>query len=44
MLGHYHGQMWNASEFGRSFGVADTTVRGYLDRLTSALVVRQLLP
>ncbi|MEA1927694.1 MAG: ATP-binding protein [Candidatus Auribacterota bacterium] len=44
MLAHYHGQVWNASEFGRSFGVADTTVRGYLDRLTSALVVRQLLP
>jgi len=44
MLAHYHGQTWNASEFGRSFGVADTTVRGYLDRLTSALVVRQLLP
>jgi predicted AAA+ superfamily ATPase len=39
-----HGQVWNASEFARSFGVADTTVRGYLDRLTSALVVRQLAP
>lgn len=44
MLAHYHGQVWNASEFGRAFGVADTTVRGYLDRLTSALVVRQLAP
>jgi predicted AAA+ superfamily ATPase len=44
MLAHYHGQTWNASEFARSFGLADTTVRGYLDRLTSALVVRQLLP
>jgi len=44
MLAHYHGQIWNASEFARSFGVADTTVRNYLDRLTSALVVRQLLP
>ena len=44
MLAHYHGQVWNASEFARSFGVADTTVRGYLDRLTSALVVRQLAP
>ncbi len=44
MLAHYHGQVWNASEFGRSFGVADTTVRGYLDRLTGALVVRQLPP
>ena len=42
MLAHYHGQVWNASEFARSFGVADTTVRGYLDQLTSALVVRQL--
>lgn len=44
MLSHYHGQIWNASEFGRSFGVADTTVRSYLDLLSSALVVRQLLP
>jgi predicted AAA+ superfamily ATPase len=44
MLAHYHGQIWNASEFGRSFGVADTTVRNYLDILSSALVVRQLLP
>jgi uncharacterized protein len=44
MLGHYHGQTWNASEFGRSFGVADTTVRNYLDLLTSALVIRQLQP
>ncbi len=44
MLAHYHGQTWNASEFARSFGVAHTTVRGYLDRLASALVVRQLQP
>ena len=44
MLAHYHGQTWNASEFARSFGVADTTIRGYLDRLTSALVVHQLQP
>lgn len=44
MLAHYHGQIWNASEFARSFGVADTTVRDYLDRLTSALAVRQLPP
>lgn len=44
MLAHYHGQTWNASEFARSFGVADTTVRNYLDILSSALVVRQLSP
>jgi uncharacterized protein len=44
MLAHYHGQVWNGSEFGRSFGVADNTVRNYLDILTSAFVVRQLQP
>lgn len=44
MIAHYHGQIWNASEFGRSFGVADTTVRNYLDLLTSTLVIRQLQP
>jgi predicted AAA+ superfamily ATPase len=44
MLAHYHGQVWNASEFGRSFGVADNTVRNYLDILTSSFVVRQLQP
>lgn len=44
MLAHYHGQTWNSSEFARSFGVADTTVRNYLDLMTSALVVRQLKP
>lgn len=44
MLAHRHAQLWNASEIGRSFGVADTTVRGYLDALTDVLVVRQLRP
>jgi predicted AAA+ superfamily ATPase len=44
MLAHYHAQVWNASEFARSFAVADTTVRNYLDILTAALVVRQLHP
>ena len=43
-MAHYHGQIWNASEFARSFGVADTTVRRYLDVMTSTYVVRQLLP
>jgi predicted AAA+ superfamily ATPase len=44
MLAHYHGQVWNSSEFARSFGVADTTVRRYLDLLSAAFVVRQLQP
>ncbi len=42
MLAHYHGQIWNASEFARSFGVADTTVRRYLDVLSSTFLVRQV--
>lgn len=44
MLAHWHGQVWNASEFSRSFGVSDHTVRAYLDKLTAAFVVRQLQP
>ena len=44
MLANYHAQVWNASEFARSFGVADTTVRNYLDLMSSALVIRQLSP
>jgi predicted AAA+ superfamily ATPase len=44
MLAHDHGQFWNASEFGRAVGVADTTVRRYLDTLTATFVVRQLQP
>ena len=44
MLAHYHGQVWNASEFARSFGVAHTTVQRYLDVLTETFMVRQLQP
>lgn len=44
MLAHGHGQVWNASAYARSFGLADTTVRRYLDILTSTFVARQLLP
>lgn len=44
MLAHYHGQVWNSSEFARSFGVTDKTVRHYLDLLSAALVVRLLTP
>lgn len=44
MLAHYHGQIWNASEFARAFGVSDMTVRRYLDLLAATFVVRILLP
>ena len=44
MLAHWHGQLWNGSEFARAFGVAHTTVRRHLDLLTSVFVVQQLQP
>lgn len=44
MLAHYHGQVWNASEFARSFGVTNKTVNHYLDVLTSSFVVDALQP
>ena len=44
MLAHYHGQVWASSEFARSFGMSDVTVRRYLDLLTSLFLVRQLPP
>jgi predicted AAA+ superfamily ATPase len=44
MLAHYHGQIWNGSEFARSFGVSDMTVRRYLDLLVATFVVRVLQP
>lgn len=44
MLAHAHGQIWNASEIGRSMGLADTTVRSYLDKMADAFVMRQLQP
>ncbi len=44
MLAHYHGQIWNASELGRSLGLSDKTVRGYLDTLSATFMIRQLQP
>jgi predicted AAA+ superfamily ATPase len=44
MLSHYHGNIFNASELARSFGISDTTVRRYLDILTGTFMIRQLLP
>lgn len=44
MLAHYHGQVWNASEIGRSLGEAHTTIRRHADVLAGALVVRELQP
>lgn len=44
MLAHYHGQIWNASEAARAFGVSDMTVRRYLDILDGVFMIRVLRP
>jgi predicted AAA+ superfamily ATPase len=44
MAAHYHGQVWNHAEPARALGVSEPTVRRYLDLLTDALVLRQLMP
>ncbi len=38
MHAHGPGQVWNASEIGRSMGLSDTTVRSYLDKMADAYV------
>lgn len=44
MLAHVHGQTMNWSELGRSLGVADNTVRNYVDLLAQTLMLRVLPP
>lgn len=44
MLAHYHGNVWNASEFGRAFGVSHHVTRRYLEALAATFMVRLLQP
>ena len=44
MLSHYHGQIINYAELGRSFGVSDMTVRKYCDILEGTFMIRILQP
>lgn len=44
MLAHYHGQVWNGEELGRSLGVTGKTVRHYLSILEGMYLVRILPP
>ncbi len=44
MIAHYHGQVLNFSELGRSFGISDMTVRKYVDILEGTFMVRCLQP
>jgi len=44
MLAHYHGQIFNASEIGKSLGVSDHTAQRYLDLLSGTFMIRQVRP
>jgi len=44
MLSHYHGQIINYSELGRSFGISDVTVSKYIEILENTFMVRVLYP
>lgn len=44
MLAHYHGQVFPASEIGRSLGISDHSAQRYLDLLSGTFMVRQLKP
>lgn len=44
MLAHWHGQVFNASELARAFGVAHTTIQRWLEALVGTYVVRLLRP
>jgi len=42
MLAALHGQVWNASDVGRSLGLSYHTVNSYLDYLAGAFIIRRL--
>ena len=44
MLSAVHGQIWNASEIGKSLGLTHPTVNYYMDFLEGAYLVRRLPP
>jgi predicted AAA+ superfamily ATPase len=44
MMAHYHGQVWNASEIGRSMGVSPLTANHYRDLLAGTFMARVLQP
>jgi len=44
MLSHYHGQVLNYSELGRSFGISDKTTKQYISILEDTFMVRILMP
>lgn len=44
MISHYHGNIFNASELGRSLSINEKTAKAYLDLLSGTFMIRQLQP
>ncbi len=44
MLAHYHGNLFNASEIGKSLSISGVTAKKYLDILEGTYMIRQLQP
>lgn len=44
MLTHYHGNIFNASEIGKSLQLSYKTIQNYTDILTNTFMIRQLQP
>lgn len=44
MFAHYHGNIFNASEIGKSLDITHHTVRKYLDILAGTFMIRELQP
>ena len=44
MLAYYHGQIFSASEIGRSLSISDPTAKRYLDVLSGTFLIRQVQP
>jgi len=44
MISHYHANILNYSELGRSFGISDVTAKKYIDILQNTFMVRCLQP
>lgn len=44
MLAHYHGQIFNAHELGKSLGISNYMIQKYLDILVGTFMIRNLTP
>ncbi len=44
LVAHAHGQLWNSAVPARALGIAETTVRKYLDVLADVMLIRVLPP